>query len=383
MNFSRTHLSFPGSHAPWLKFKEENHTSVAFIVSLLLHLLFLSFLASQHFKIPDRVIEIELTSLPEPKRSRPIEPQIVTPPDRTEPPTDSDRPTLRSDVDAHADKEQIHHGDAPDAGIPNPPSPNQVPDTNSIKQPSPQTASKVELIEKEPDTKIEKPFARAKDQEVKKTDPGKAIKEAHAPSPLKQLALDSSTLLEKFSEPQAKQEPSHTTRLIDPNQYTAFSRPAGSGARFIGQRGTSDYLPKLPDGDITLLNTKADQFAVFVRRVATQVFGEIRNTGWEILNSSDINSVSQFSTFRAILSPQGNLIRVEALSGSGSTRFDASIEEAVRKGAKDQNPPAGAAAADGNIHFIFQAKSWSAFTANTRSGMPMERRWLLLATGLE
>src|SRR5690606_20546577 len=70
--------------------------------------------------------------------------------------------------------------------------------------------------------------------------------------------------------------------------YKAFSRPAGSGARFIGASGAPDHLPSLPDGDITLLNTKANQFAVFVRRVATQVFGELRLTGWESLLASDI-----------------------------------------------------------------------------------------------
>ncbi|MFN8642551.1 MAG: hypothetical protein U0802_13190 [Candidatus Binatia bacterium] len=36
--------------------------------------------------------------------------------------------------------------------------------------------------------------------------------------------------------------------------------------------GTLDYLPDVREGDITLLNTKAEMFAPFVRRVAVRVF---------------------------------------------------------------------------------------------------------------
>ena len=39
-----------------------------------------------------------------------------------------------------------------------------------------------------------------------------------------------------------------------------------------GPRGSADYLPNVRQGDITLLNTKADRFAPFVRRVGMRVF---------------------------------------------------------------------------------------------------------------
>jgi hypothetical protein len=39
-----------------------------------------------------------------------------------------------------------------------------------------------------------------------------------------------------------------------------------------GQRGTPDYLPDVKQGNFTLLNTKADRFAPFVRRVGMRVF---------------------------------------------------------------------------------------------------------------
>ncbi len=374
MNFSRTHLSFPGYRAPRLKLPEEKHTGVAFTISLLLHLLFLFLLASQHFSVSERVIEIELTSLPEPmQRERAAEPQIVAPPEIIKKVEQSEKPAFKSDVDSRTDVEQVKRGDSPDAGNPNPKS-----DSDAFRESRPE---KVPQKSSEKQVKAPPPEKSAKEKQEKA---GGAIKESHNTTPLKQLSLDSGTLMEKFSTSETKRTTEQSSnRMMDPSQYQAFSRPAGSGARFIGQRGTTDFLPNLPDGDITLLNTKADQFAVFVRRVATQVFGEIRNTGWQVLSAGDVNRVSQFSTFRAVLSLEGKLLRVEPLSGSGSPRFDSAIERAVKLGARDQNPPPAAVASDGTIHFIFQAKSWSTFTANTRSGMPMERRWLLLATGLE
>jgi hypothetical protein len=159
-----------------------------------------------------------------------------------------------------------------------------------------------------------------------------------------------------------------------------FSRPPGSGAAIIGMRGNPDYLPNLPDGDLTLLNEKADQYAVFVIRVATQVFGQLRSSGWEQLQYGDIANISDYNTIEAILSPRGELLRVLIHAGSGSARFDRIVEASVTRGARDPNPPPGAAAPDGNVHFIFKAKSWSEVG---HQGRMYERRWLTLATGLE
>ncbi|RMG43853.1 MAG: energy transducer TonB, partial [Candidatus Dadabacteria bacterium] len=169
-----------------------------------------------------------------------------------------------------------------------------------------------------------------------------------------------------------------------PESYSgAFSRPSGSGARFLGLSGSPDYLPSLPDGDLTLLNTKASRFAVFVRRVATQVFSELRQSGWERLSAGDIMSMQGFSTVRAVISKDGKLLRIEPLESSGSSRFDSVLFEAAKRGAADPHPPAAAAASDGNIHFIFKARSWVRIYSDPRTGARNERRWLLLATGLE
>ena len=39
-----------------------------------------------------------------------------------------------------------------------------------------------------------------------------------------------------------------------------------------GRRGSPDYLPNVRDGNVTMLNAKADRFAPFVRRVGLRVF---------------------------------------------------------------------------------------------------------------
>jgi hypothetical protein len=375
MNFSRSQWSFPKIERPIEDEQTGNSLSPAIIISVLIHILFLWVLAAQRFTIEPEIFEIELTTLPEPKNKTASAPQIVSPPEKTV--EEPKNPSFRSDVDSNTVVEQIKRGDGIDAGIPNPRSETNLskaaPEQQDIEPPKKALEKKV----------VTKPENSAKEKAEQKTD-ASAIKEAQAPTQLKQLALDSNTLLEKFSKspPVSEQKPSQA-RIIEPSRYQAFSRPPGSGARFIGQQGSNDYLPNLPDGDITLLNTKADQFAVFVRRVATQVFSEIRNVGWEVLSSGDINSASQFSTFRAILSLKGELLKVEQISSSGSTRLDNVIGSAVKKGSRDQNPPAAAAAPDGNIHFIFQARSWSQVVGSPRTGAPVERRWLLLATGLE
>lgn len=194
---------------------------------------------------------------------------------------------------------------------------------------------------------------------------------------LSSFKLDQATLLNKFAQSNNSEKNYQT-----PENYTPFSRAAGSGASIIGLSGSNDFLPHLPDGDLTMLNAKANLFAVFVRRVATKVFAQLRQVGWEELRSMDLRNISDFCTVSAIMSLSGELISVKLESSSGSSRFDQVLISAVKNGAKDNNPPIKAALDDGNIHFTFKSRSWSQFGA-ARNGAPYERRWILLGTGLE
>lgn len=202
---------------------------------------------------------------------------------------------------------------------------------------------------------------------------------------LSTLRLDSKTLSQKFGEemvqPDSSKNVSSAAASLD-QSYHPFSRAAGSGAAILGQFGTNDYLPNLPDGDITLLNAKANQFAVFVSRVATKVFAALRQAGWDRLSAGDVYAIRDLSKVRAIMSQSGELLKVELIDSSGSSRFDEIVISAVRSGVADKNPPKEALLPDGNIHFIFASRSWVR-GAIGRQGAPIERRWLLLGTGLE
>ncbi len=200
------------------------------------------------------------------------------------------------------------------------------------------------------------------------------------------LKLDSKTLFSDFK----KDINGDNNSLLNTDKdssssslnYKPFSRPMGSGAKFLGSFGSSMYLPNLPDGDLTLLNTKAEHFAVFVRRVATRVFSELRQSGWESLSAMDIRSINSFSEVEVIMSLNGKILNSSLLSSSGSFEFDNILQKAVRIAATDNNPPESAKIDDGNIHFLFQAKSWSRNAVNP-NGMIGEQRWLFLSSGLK
>lgn len=333
--------------------------------SLVLHLVLgVYFLAREQPAIPQPIVMDVTFELPSPPPARQAQRQIVSQPEapqsKASPPPDT---RLLSERDTVVEKEQLKRGDDPEAG----------PVVAKAR------AARAPALPAEP--------ARPKKgSESKQTKPRAADESKEARQPhLKELSLDSGTLIAKFgaSEKKPTLQEELAGRSPSLSGYKAFSRPSGSGAAFLGLRGTNDFLPNLPDGDITLLNTKAEKFAVFVRRVATQVFSQLRLSGWESLGRGDIDAMRDFSTVVAVMGIDGTLKAVKLEDGSGSQRFDGVLLDAVKKGAKDKNPPRDAAASDGLIHFVFKARSWSRAGSDPRTGAPFERRWLLLASGLE
>lgn len=149
--------------------------------------------------------------------------------------------------------------------------------------------------------------------------------------------------------------------------------------RLFEKFGTPDYLPDVKEGEVTLLNAKADQHAVFVRRVAIQVFSALRAKNWAQVGFAQARQTKRFATIEAIMNREGKLISLRLTDSSGSKGFDLVLEEAVKIGVWDQNPQMSAALEDGNIYFIFQAKTWAEIIGDPGR----ERRWLLLATGLK
>lgn len=342
-------------------YRDDFSLHVGVLTSLILHALFLLVLSDIKTVQPPQPMEVIDVSIEAPKTPTTVEKknQMVSPSDKTAenlPPPDTNR---LSDTDSTVIKEQIKRG-APDAGPvigkrERSPTAQQI--TKSINQ---------ERSESQPVKSSQQEKSSTKEK-AKKIEEGISPKE---PPKLSDLKLDSNTLLNDFALKTPKGSPK------------PFSRPQGSGAMFVGMSGSSDYLPDLPDGDITLLNAKANQFAVFVRRVAIQVFSQIRTMGWQNLSASDIRAIGQDTMVEAVMSPKGELLKVTLEIRSGSGSFDELILKSAQKGARDPNPPEGAKAEDGNVHFIFKSRSWSEISAG-RGGLPTERRWLLLETGLE
>ncbi len=329
----------------------------ALALSLILHLILAIFTLKQPTFIPPRSFSVDVSlvqDFEEPHSLIERTKQIISP--TTQPEVDHSKQIeesrLLSDKNISADKEMIRRGDGIDAGA--------VVERNVAR---------------------EKPSHAVNPQESR---PEKAA----STKKLSGLRLDQKTLSERFgSIPDPKltsnssQNSSSSVSDIE-SDYQPFSRASGSGAAVLGEFGSSDYLPDLPDGDITMLNAKANQFAVFVRRVAVQVFAKLRASGWESLSAADVLSIRQMGKVRAVLSAAGKLEKVEIIESSGNSRFDQVVINAVREGASDRNPPKEALLSNGKIQFIFASRSWVR-GALGKHGNPFERRWLLLGTGLE
>lgn len=117
---------------------------------------------------------------------------------------------------------------------------------------------------------------------------------------------------------------------------------------------TIDFLAGIETtGNITLLNAKSVTYAGFVRRVATNVFNQFirsyRTRGWRI----DPAQLGESLRVDALLAADGNQEMVFIRQSTGLRLWDEMGLDAMKKGAWDSNPPKGALAADGKIHFVF------------------------------
>ncbi len=151
------------------------------------------------------------------------------------------------------------------------------------------------------------------------------------------------------------------------NDAVAKAEPAGAPARQARRqravawepstalRGTLDHLPDVRPGNVTLLNTKAEVFAPFVRRVMLRVFQNmmimLRHSAGSMRPGADEQIEAE-----AIMSPAGDMIGLRFIqrSTSMSIGLDRMLAEACNEAFFDRNPPPGAAAADGNIHFVMR-----------------------------
>jgi TonB family protein len=175
---------------------------------------------------------------------------------------------------------------------------------------------------------------------------------------------------------------SSTTEAVPITDETSPKQSTESAAdriqKFVGMSGNSDYLPHIPDGELTMLNAKADRFAVFVRRVALQVFSSLRTSDWTDHPVFQKNMNTEEVVILARMSKDGTLISAHVAKPSNHPSFDKIVLASVQKGTWDKNPPEAALADDGTVRFIFKSKAWVRQSGGMRS-----RKWILLGTGLE
>ncbi len=145
-----------------------------------------------------------------------------------------------------------------------------------------------------------------------------------------------------------------------------------------GISGNPDLVSNIFDGEMTLLNAKADRFAVFVRRVALRVFSALKSSNWYEIGDISSGYQTEEVTILATLDKTGKLINTNLIQSSKSSHFDKVIINSVKKGAWDRNPPLTALTNDGFIKFIFKSKALVKGGPQGRS-----RQWIILSTGLE
>ncbi len=134
----------------------------------------------------------------------------------------------------------------------------------------------------------------------------------------------------------------------------------GTGTAWLpspGNGGTMDFLPDVREGDITLLNTKAERFAPFVRRVALRVFQNLMISMRRDLTRAAITAQEEVA-MNALMSKGGDLVSMDITERSASVSLgtDRKLQQACLDGFFDRNPPPGAEGADGNYHFVLRTE---------------------------
>ena len=286
--------------------------------------------------------------------------QIVAPSDQENqlPP---DGRAFLSDRDNRVDRETIRRGN-PEAGTP------------QQQQPAPQVASAPRAAPPPAPRPAPEPAAKAPPAkaQAKAPKPQRPAAQAREPKPsaqrqrgdtmpqrlpgLDQLFAPPAEVLAKAEMVRrAAGEPAPRGAADDPRKDLVSAPPPAPGL-FGGVRGSFDALPDVAQGNLSMLNTKADRFAPFVRRVGTRVFQNLLIYQRQNLEASDILAANDIVTARVILDASGKLKSLEVDEHSGSMAVDQTLVDALRQAAFDDNPPKSAANENGEYEFVFQAQ---------------------------
>jgi hypothetical protein len=312
----------------------------------------------------EKKLEEKPEEKPEPQKHETLPEQIVSPPNNANDEVPENTRFL-SDRNSSTKEQTVASGNP----LPSPPQKTKAQPKEKPEPPKQETSKPpTQLAMKAPETKpipkpslekaIEKPSeALEKDEPPKKNLP---LGQPGAPAKAPQLFARPDDLLtqgwlsdagkNQQEEKKAEHQPPQGRDLIalaPPPRESLLSLP--------GPLGTPDFLPDIRQGGLTLLNTKAHRFAPFVRRVALRVFQHLIIHQRKQLKLDDVIAAREMVTVQAKLDTQGNLKKLLIQTRSGSYAVDASLLEACKQGAWDENPPPEAVAEDGFINFIFRS----------------------------
>jgi len=266
----------------------------------------------------------------QPQRKLPLpEQQIVSPSDagKNEVPPET---RLLSDRDNRVDQQMVKRGN------PKPGDESQQPD-----KPQPAPAPKQQA----------KPAERRGGGQTERQPPPRV---ASLPG-LDRLMPDALRLAEEGYGKEANVPPGEQLAQNDTPRRLVQPRPSdGLWIPSAGPIGTLDFLPDVREGDITLLNTKAEVFAPFVRRVAIRVFQNFWISLKRDLVASPLATTERVEA-EAVMDAAGEMISFDIHQRSARIALasDRRLQQACNDAFFDRNPPPGARAKDGKIHFVF------------------------------
>lgn len=299
--------------------------------------------------------------LPAPERPRN---QIVAPPDSPEAKPDHAR--LLSDRDSRADQETVKRGESPKP----PPSKSVAKaDRPAPAKPAPPRTASRGAAEARPPAQ-----SRARAAEL-------AARDGTMPMPsLNKLFAKPS---EVVNDPALKDafrsgDPAEESGSRD---YAAVTPPDLFTAP--GERGTLDYLPDTRQGSFTLLNTKADRFAPFVRRVGLRVFQSFSADFKQMIFAGTVPQGKERVEVEAVMSPDGRRLEVVVKGRNGNLATDRVLLGTLNDQIFfDKNPPAAAVAEDGRIHFVFELDAAVWYGHDQQSGLPQPGAHWIFGAGL-
>ncbi|MGD9762658.1 MAG: hypothetical protein AB7V27_02970 [Candidatus Binatia bacterium] len=304
---------------------------------------------------------------PEPEKKIPLPEQIVSPPDAGENEVPPDT-RFKSDQDVRVKEQQVKRGE---------PKPGESGLGEDAESDSAEKAPPPKPQPPKPQQRKPLPAKPAGPQPPSKASDNPRGREPQPRAPavpdLDRLMPDALRLAQQgYGQPPVASE--------EQAEQAQRRLAGGGGGTYLpmGPIGTLDYLPDVREGDITLLNTKAEVFAPFVRRVAMRVF---QNFWISLRRELSTNNLSAEETVQAeaVMSPSGEMLRFTILERSSRVTLstDRRLQQACNVAFFDRNPPPGARWQDGNIHFVF------ATTLQTSATPRGPTYWVHLAAGLK